>query len=169
MNILRNIDALMWRREKREERYIKMKTSKFFSILIAVAVLFIAFAVPVVSSADEQITPTFKDLEGKWSGKYQTNGFGRTSSGSIDVTFTRSQNGSIILTTLSDAGGHYTYDKVTLGKSIEASCDARDTSLRLYKRTNGSLVLKGDYTMKSATSKLNRSSTGGTYTFEKVK
>jgi hypothetical protein len=139
-----------------------MKAIKLFG-LITLAAAFV-FAVTSVCVADELVTnPTCKTLEGKWSGTYDTGGKGKTSRGDIDMTI-ECKSGKIILTNSRVTGN---YEKVTIsGSKIIAERTSRDDTIEVYKKGDGTMVLKGEYSRKGGSSK-QYSSSGGTYILEK--
>jgi hypothetical protein len=139
-----------------------MSAIKSFAFII-LAIAFV-FAVTSVCAADELVTNlTCKTVEGKWSGTFDTGGKGRSSRGDIDMTI-ECKSGKIILTNSRVTGN---YEKVSInGSTILAERTSRDDTITVYKKGDGSLVLKGEYSRKGGSSK-QYSSSGGTYILEK--
>jgi hypothetical protein len=162
MSILGNIDA---RSSVEKKRGYIVNAIKFFVLtILATAVV---FAVTSVCAAEELVSnPTCESLAGQWSGTFDTGGKGKTSRGDMDMTIECIKNGKINLT-MSRVTGKF--ETVTIsGSKILASRTSRDDIIQVYKKADGSLLLKGEYTRKGGSSK-QYSSSGGTYTLEKNK
>jgi hypothetical protein len=138
---------------------------KFFVIFIAILAITVFAA--AVCTADELVkNPTCKDFAGQWEGTFNTGGKSVASTGDISMTCTCEKNGKISFSTSRTTGK---YGKVSIdGSKLTATRPAREDVLQLYKKSDGTMIIKAEYT-RSGGSKMGHASAGGTYKLEKKK
>lgn len=138
-------------------------------LIISLVLLLVAFfssANSFASEAGELLikNPTPQDLVGKWAGYYKSSSSKR--SDSRDVAFTVTFDKKITLTT-SSSQSHKTFEDVKIkGSEIVAENLDREISLKLFKKSDGGKILRGDYVNRGNTM---GGSSGGTYELNFVK